>query len=122
VSFLIIWYLFITTWMRSIKYTISFVFLETICSYTECNRLAPVHPRKYMYSSIFTSTRSNKDGHKMIFPWMCQSKAFVFSESDERGLPCVGLQAGVRTEMHDGQFRRKLTSGTEMAEVTASLN
>jgi hypothetical protein len=84
--------------LRSIKYTVSFVFLDTICSYTECNRLTSIQPRQYMYPSIFASTRSYKDGHKMVFSWMCQSKAFVLSECDKRGLPCVGLQAGLSTE------------------------
>ena len=72
-----------------------------------------------MYSSIFTSTSGYEDGHKMIFPWMCRSKTFVLGESDKRGLPCVRLRAGLMYVQH--KFI-KLTSETEMAEVTASLN
>jgi hypothetical protein len=53
-----------------------------------------------MYSSIFTSTRSDKDGHKMIFPWMRRSKTVMLGEGDKRSLPCVGLQAGLNREMY----------------------
>jgi hypothetical protein len=75
-----------------------------------------VHP------TIFTSTGGHVDGHKMVFARMCRSKTFVLGESDKRGLPYARLQAELSTEIYGQQFRRKLTSATETAEFTVSLN
>lgn len=78
--------------------------------------------RQHVHVAVFTSTRGYVDGDEMVLSWVCLPEAFVLRERNKCGLPRNGLSSGsvnTKTYYSDGEL---LTSETEMAEETASLN
>jgi hypothetical protein len=74
--------------------------------------------------TLFTSTRGYVDRDEVVLPWVRQSEAFVLREGNKCCLPRNGLLSG-DVSKRQLQFTwgwGMLTSETEMAEETASLN
>jgi hypothetical protein len=86
------------------------------------NCLIPINARQHVHVTVFTSTRGYVDRDEVVLSWVRQPKAFVLREGNKCCLPRNGLLSGAVSKKEHNPHGGMLTSESEMAEETASLN